>query len=150
MQIALNIEYFANPVVRETKQASFVARFFGFLLNRVVAKLNNDIDRLIIATEGFYAHTNQLDKATATKLLVDMQKVIKKLDKLDESMQKDNYLDDKKLEEKSKYMLAVLYKLESMLHKIVYADAEQLKMDNQILDGVTKLNQLQIANLLVS
>jgi hypothetical protein len=148
MQLALNIEHFAKPVVTETHRVSFVSNLFGILLKGIKKRLYNDIDNFILAVEGFYPYTEKLELSEATKLLERTKTVISKLNKIDEDLYKTDYLKDTILREKFKYMLKSAYRMESILHKIVYRNIPIEKTDETILKGISGMNRRNMSKLL--
>ena len=148
MQLALNIEHFAKPVVAETQLVCFVSNFLFFLHSRIKRSLHKDVDNLILAVEGFYSHTKELSPAQADILLKSTKRVILKLDKMDEEMQSMDYLKDTVLKEKFKYMLKSVYKMEIILHKCVYKNTTTQKTSDELLNGTSKMNNLYLSKLL--
>ena len=148
MQLALNIEHFAKPVVAETQLVRFVSNFLFFLHSRIKKSLHKDVDNLILAVEGFYSHTNELSLTQADLLLKSTKRVILKLDKMDEEMQGMDYLKDEVLKEKFKYMLKSVYKMESILHKSVYKNNPTQKTSDELLNGTSTMNNLYLSKLL--
>lgn len=153
MQLALNIEHFAKPVVSETRliKLAFIKhllKFAVFLQNRIKKRLHKDIDNLILVVEGFYSHSKELTQLEAELLLASIKRVIPKIDKLDENMQEINYLRDDQLKEKFKYMLKSLYKIESIVHKEVYKNVPVEKTSEEILNGTAKMNNLYLSKIL--
>lgn len=148
MQVALNIEHFAKPVVAETHLLKYVLKFLYFLHDRFKKSIHKDIDNLILAVEGFYPHSKELSTSQAQLLLKSTKRVIVKLDKMDEKMHKMNYLNDISLKEKFKYMLKTLYKMESILHKEVYKNTPVEKTDKALLKGISDMNSRNIPKLL--
>ncbi|MFV7235905.1 hypothetical protein [Flavobacterium sp. ZB4R12] len=147
MQLALNIEHFAKPVVTETR-ISFVSNFFGILFKGIKKRLYNDIDNFILAVEGFYPYSEKLELSEAAKLLERTKLVISKLNKIDEDLYKDDYLKDQILKEKYKYMLKSIYKMESILHKTIYKNSPVEKTDKTILKGISDMNKRNMSKLL--
>jgi hypothetical protein len=148
MQLALNIEHFAKPVIAETRLARYVSNFLFFLQSRVVKSLHKDIDNLILAVEGFYFHAKELSPAQADLVLKNTKRVILKLDKMDEEMQSMDYLNDVLLKEKIKYMLKSVYKMEGILHKAVYKSAVTQKVSDELTNGVAKMNGMYLSKML--
>jgi len=158
MQLALNIEHFAKPVVNETRLIKLafiklafidhILKFLVFLQNRIKKNLHKDIDNLILVVEGFYSHSKKLTPLEAELLLKSIKRVILKIDKLDENMQEINYLRDDQLKEKFKYMLKSLYKIESIVHKEVYKNVSVEKTPEEILNGTSEMNNLYLSKIL--
>lgn len=150
MEISLHIEQFSRPIVAETHRVSFVPRFLWFVLGKIKKSLHNDLDNIIVAVEGYYSYANELDVTKAKLLLLSTKKSIKALDKIDDKMRDINYFEDDSLKMKFNHMLKSLYKLENILHKIVYKDSEPIKTPIEIIDGVARMNKIYLEKLLVS
>lgn len=160
MQLALNIEHFAKPVVSETRlvkiafiKLSFInhiLKFVFFLQKGLKKKLHKDIDNLILVVEGFYSHSKELTPLEAQLLLTSIKRVISQIDKRDESMKEVNYFRDVELKEKFKYMLKSLYKIESIVHKEVYKNIPVEKTSAEILNGTSEMNNLYLSKILTN
>ena len=153
MQLELNIEHFARPVVAENRLIKniiikYLLGFLVFLQKRLKKKLYKDIDNLILAVEGFYPHIKQMELSEAKQLLERTKLVISKLNKIDEDLYKDNYLKDQILKEKYNYMLKSVYKMESILHKEVYKNIPVEKTDEKISKGISDMNRRNMSKLL--
>lgn len=155
MQVALHIENISKPLVLESRKANFVFSVSGFLLNflnaiviKIKQRLMNYLDSLILTLEGFLPHIETITSETATKELQATKKVLRQIINLSEKFDKANYFDDEKFKEKYLYTLKLLYQTESKLHKAVYKNKPIEKTPNELTDGIMKMNNNYINELL--
>ena len=155
MTLTINIEQMARPVLKETGKISILSRLSHFLLdkleillNKFINKIINDMDIFILSVEGSYSHIEKLSPPEASKVLDKTQKVISDLEKLDEKLLKSRYFENEDLKMKSKYMLKVIYRAESKLHKVIYKNEKIEPTDNSLKEGVIHMNSIYTQNLL--
>lgn len=155
MQALLSIENDSNHIVSESRKANFVFSVSGFLLNflnaiviKIKQRLTNYLDSLILTLEGFLPHIETLSSEIATKELKATKKVLEQLIKVNEKFEEINYLDDDKFKEKYLHSLKLLYQTESKLHKAVYKNKPVEKTPNELIDGIMKMNNNYVNELL--
>ena len=147
MLLTLDINQMAKPIVQETSHPSFFLGVLSFVKKRFAKKINKTLDPFILTLEGSFLHTEELEAHNAEKLLFDTKKIIDRLDKINEDLKKDGYLDDEVLSAKFQYLLKTLYKFESKLHKIAYKDVPVTKTPDEIINGISKINKRNLSKL---
>lgn len=155
MTLSINIEQMAKPVLNETGKISIISKLSNFLLektelflNKFIINIIRDMDVFILSVEGSYSHIDKLLPSEAKNILDKTKKVISDLENLNEKLLKSNYFENEALKVKSKFMLKVIYKAESKLHKIVYKNERIKPTDNSLKEGVNRMNSIYVQNLL--
>jgi len=157
MNLSINIEQMARPVVNEAGRMHLVSSFLHFLakqlqfiLDKQIKRMCDDIDIFILSLEGSFKHLEKLSPNESKKLLIDTKKIIIKLDGIGEDLQKTNYFDNELLKSKYSYMLKSVYKIESKLHRISFKDKEKFPTETSLKEGVIKMNSLYTRKLLAN
>ena len=148
MYLTIDILEIAQPVVSETKKVSFVLRFLYFIKNRVVNNFNNHLTTLNLALEGVLNRMDDLSIEKSSKLLIDTKGIIFSIENMESDLASRNYLDREDIKENIKYTLKCLYKLESKLHKNVYKSAPTIKVDEDLKEGISRMNASNMNQLL--
>ena len=145
----------ARPVLNETGKISIISKLSHFLLeklelllNKFINKMISDMDIFILSVEGSFSHIEKLLPSEAKNILDKTQKVISDLEKLNDKLSKSDYFENDALKMKSKYMLKVIYKAESKLHKVVYKNERIEPTNNSLKEGIIHMNSIYTQNLL--
>ena len=138
----------AQPVVNDTKRVPLVLKFLYFLKVRLVTKYIIHLTTFNLALEGAINRVDDMSSEKSKKLLDETKKIILSMENAESDLAKYNYLDSEEVKENIKYSLKCLYTFESKLHKQAYKSLPALKFDNDLKEGIARMNNTNIHELL--
>ncbi|NJY64054.1 hypothetical protein HC174_15025 [Salinimicrobium sp. CDJ15-81-2] len=148
MHLTIDIEQMAKPVLNNAGESSHASRRQRFTPVDSLKSFCSQLDIFILSLEGSLNHLDQLSLEDAKELLSSTKKTVGDLDKVDEELRSSSYFQHQELKEKFSYMLKLMFKIESRLHRIVFRDSPRIKTSLSLKEGITKMNALHIKNLL--
>jgi len=148
MYLTIDIQEMAQPVVNDTKRVPLVLKFLYFLKGRLVTKYNKHLTTFNLALEGAIYRVDDISIEKSRKILDETKKIIVSMENAESDLAKSNYLDSEEVKENIKYTLKCLYTFESKLHKQVYKSLPTIKVDNDLKEGIARMNKTNIHELL--
>ena len=148
MHLTIDIEQMAKPVLNNAGESTSASRRPRFAPVDSLKSFCSQLDIFILSLEGSLNHLDQLSLEDSRELLSSTKKTIGDLDKVDEELRSSNYFQHQELKEKFTYMLKLMFKIESRLHRIVFRDSPRIKTSQSLKEGITKMNALHIKSLL--
>lgn len=122
MTIDININDITQPVIKETSVSSLMKRF---LVNRIesyfvrkTAKMILSVEETILKIEGSHVHLKKLSPKSAKEILPDITKAIEVLEKRFYILEEIKFFDSRELRDKYNYLLATVYKSETITFEI--------------------------------
>ncbi len=150
MYLSIDIHEMAQPIVNDTKRIPLVLKFLYFLKDRLVTKFNKHLTTLNLALEGAMNRVDDLSIEKSRKILDETKTIIVSIENATSILDKYNYLDSEEVKMNIKYTLKCLYTFESKLHKQAYKSLPIIKADNDLKDGIARMNKTNITQLLSS
>lgn len=147
MHLTIDIEQMAKPVLNNAGKAPNASRPH-FVPVDSLKSFCGQLDIFILSLEGSLYHLDQLNLEDAKELLSSTKKTITELNEVDEELVVGKYFEHQELKEKFGYMLRLMFKIESRLHRMVYRESPRIKTSRSLKDGITKMNALHVKNLL--
>ncbi len=146
MDMSLNLENYQKNIFFDL-QTIKIAKLFN-LKNWVINYLDKKLNKIILAATGFENYIFDLQINKAEKELLQIKKTSTALIKTNEKLEKINFFDNQELREKFNFCIKLLFSLENKLHIQVYCNKEKIATNNDLIDGVHRMNAQNIDKLL--
>lgn len=147
MTIDINISEITQPVIRETRNSSFIKRF---LVNKIEGYFEKKISKMILAVEetilkieGSHIHLKKFSPESSVKILPSISKAIEILEKRYYLLEDVNFFDNQDFRDKYNYLLKSIYISENIATDI------SLDNDSPQEEGILKVNSLNETTYLI-
>ena len=148
MYLAINIQELAQPVVNDTKRVPWVLKFLYFLKGRLVTRYNKHLTTFYVALEGAINHVDEVSVEKSRTILEETKDIIVSVENAAAYLAKSNYLDSEEVKKNIQYTLNCLYIFESKLHVQVYKSAPIVPIDQDLKEGISRMNKTNFNELL--